>query len=184
MPQVTFQVVSQGNFLSKMQDPAFVRAYRLYVLQEITEKAADVVRQHAARIWRNPTNGIDQSWFTEIDPIAEVGSIQNSKPYAYWLNYGVRPHKMVYLLNAHNAYEIRYADGKTGTAAVIPIRLDGGGTQFRIVTDRQMTQNPGGKPWFHKGITPKRFLEEGMATYVGQHLRDDYEGLIIRILGL
>lgn len=184
MAQVTFQVVSQGNFMSKFRDPNFWRTYRLYVLQEITEKAAEVVRQHAARVWRNPTGALDQSWFSTIDPVALVGSIQNSKPYAYWLNYGVRPHKMVYLLNARNAYEIYYADGRSGKAAVIPIRLAGGGTQFRIVTERQMTQNPGGKPWFHKGITPKRFLEEGTKTYVDHHLRDDYQGLVIRVLGL
>ena len=92
MAQVTFQVVSQGNFLSKFRDPAFWRTYRLYVLQEITEKAAEVVRQHAARIWRNPTGALDQSWFTDIDPVAQIGSIRNSKPYSYWLNAGVHPH--------------------------------------------------------------------------------------------
>lgn len=181
MPSVTFQISSDTGFVGKFSDPEFWRGYRLYVLREITEKAMEVIRTHASTLWVNPTGALDQSWFSRYDTGNELGFISNSKPYAYWLNTGVRPHKMVYLLNSHNTYFL-----KDGTkAAVIPIRPAGKGrghTVFRIATERQMTEHPSSKPWFHKGIAPKHFLEDGLTEYSEHHAQNDFEGLTVKIL--
>lgn len=195
MPTVSFQVVDDKGFIGRFSDPNFWKTYKLYVLREITEKAAEVIRQHASRMWVRPTGALDQSWFTQLDTQAGVGSILNSKPYAYWLNYGVRPHKMVYLLNSEKARDFLMVPQRGGgrrraqlpageKAVVIPLVPGKGQTLFRIATTQQMLRNPGGPPWWHPGIEPKRFLEEGLQNYRDHHLKDDYEGLLIQILGV
>lgn len=179
MPTVVFQVVSNKDFLAKFSDPNFMTRYRHYVLREITEKASEVVRQHANKMWANPTGALADSWFTRIDPITEVGFISNSKPYAYWLNYGVRPHRMRYLLHAENSFFLQSGD----KAVVIPLKKDGKRI-FRIATSAHMRLPDSAKPWWHKGIEPKHFLEDGMEQYRKEHLQADYEGLTIKILDL
>lgn len=187
MPTIVFQVIADRDFARKISDPNFMSVYKAYVIREITEGALETVRSYAAAMWAAPTGGIDQSWFSNVDPARGLGFISNAKPYAYWLNYGVRPHKMTYLINAHNAYDIFYSDGGNGRAAVIPIKVrdrGSGGTIFRLATDRHMTRNPDGPPWWHPGIQPKHFLEEGMRQYREYKLRRDFEGVIIKILGM
>lgn len=182
--QVSFQVTAEKDFISKFSDPQFWQVYKLYVLREITEKASEVIRTHASRMWKDPTGALDQSWFTRIDAANGVGSILNSKPYSYYLNYGIRAHKMTYLLNAHNAYWMQSSLGHVQKIAVIPLKLKDGSRIFRVATSRQMMQNPGGPPWWHPGIEPKRFLEGGLQDYKDQHLQRDFKGLTIKILGI
>lgn len=187
---ITFQVVAQEAFIRKFSDARFVEQYRLYVLREITEGALETIRRHASKLWKRPSaGGLDQSWFSRIDAQQGVGFIWNSKPYAYWQNVGVRPHKMVYLLNAHNANDYIMVGGVRRPlpggerAAVIPIERDGT-TTFRLAMTRHMTRNPGGPPWWHPGLAPKRFLQEGLQQYRDLQLQDDYAGLTIKVLGL
>lgn len=183
MPSITFQVVAQDDFLRKMADPRFWETYKMYVVREITEGALATIRTYASRLWKNPSGGgLDQSWSSQYDIGRAMGSITNSKPYAYWLNTGVRPHRMTYLLNAHNAWYM--ADGTK--AAVIPIKTGAGkaDTVFRVVTARHMSLPDGVKPWWHRGIVPKNFLELGMEEYRQTRLRTDFEGLTVRVLGL
>lgn len=176
---VTFQVVADNDWMRRFSDPNFWNTYKLYVIREITEGAAATIRSYASRLWKNPTGALDQSWFTTYDAQRGIGSISNSKPYAYWLNYGVRPHKMTYLLNADNAFY--FSDGTK--AAVIPLVI-GGQRMFRIASYWQMIKNPNGPPWFHTGIEPKYFMEAGMQEYRDSRLRQDYRGLLIRVMNL
>jgi hypothetical protein len=187
---LTFQVVAQDEFIRKFADARFVDQYKLYVLREITEGALETIRRRASTLWKNPTSGgLDQSWHSRIDAQQGVGFIWNSKPYAYWQNVGVRPHKMVYLMNARNARDYIVVGGETRhlpggeRAAIIPIARDGK-TTFRLAMTRHMTRNPGGPPWWHPGLAPKRFLEQGLQEYRDLRLRDDYAGLTIKVLGL
>lgn len=181
---LTFQVVAQDEFIRKFADARFVDQYKLYVLREITEGALETIRRRASTLWKNPTSGgLDQSWHSRIDAQQGVGFIWNSKPYAYWQNVGVRPHRMSYLLNARNARDIRYADGTTGRAAVIPIEKDGKKV-FRMITSRHLLGPAGSGPWWHPGLAPKRFLEEGIQEYRDLQLQADYAGLTIKILGV
>lgn len=186
MPTISFQVVSDGNVLSKlMTDPNFVKTYKAYVLQEITEGALETIRTFAAGLWKNPSGGgLDQSWYSRVDVERGVGSISNSKPYSYWLDRGVRPHRQTYLLNSQNAWTV---GGKK--MAVIPIKTDSGETIFRVATSEHMRRPAGVGPWWHRGIDPNRFAEggflaEGMRRYVDTRLRRDFQGLLIRVLGL
>lgn len=180
MPAITFQVVADHNFLARMADPRFWEVYKMYAIREITEGALATIRAYASRLWKNPSGGgLDQSWFSRYDVAKAMGYIGNTKPYAYWRSVGVRPHKMQYLLNAHNAWYLR-----DGTKAVtIPLIIDGEKT-FRVATAKHMLRNPGGPPWWHPGSEPTHFLEKGMEEYVQTKLRTDYEGLLIRVLGL
>lgn len=181
MPTISFQVVSDGNVLSKlMLDPNFVKTYKAYILQEITEGALETIRTFAAGLWKNPSaGGIDQSWSSRVDVAQGVGYIGNSKPYLYWQSVGVRPHKMVYLLNADSAWYL-----KDGTKAVtIPLKRDGE-TLFRVATSKQMLRSPGGPPWWHPGLAPKNILGRGMDLYRQTRLRTDFAGMLVRVLGV
>lgn len=183
---VTFQVVADGNWTAKFKDPNFWSTYKLYVIREITEGALDTVRKFAAGLWVNPSGGgLDQSWFSHYDVGRSLGFISNSKPYAYWLNYGVRPHRMAYLLNAKNAWYLK--DGTT-KAVTIPLMVDGKKT-FRVMTAEHLKLPDGVGPWWHRGIDPNRFAEggflaEGMRRYVATRLQADYKGLMVRVLNL
>lgn len=188
MPSVTIQVVSDHNFLTKLADPRFWEVYRMYVIREITEGALDTIRSYASRLWKNPSGGgLDQSWFSRYDLAKGMGFISNSKPYAYWQNVGVRPHKMVYLLNAKNAWYLGHGPLREGAkAAIIPIKTGPGkgDVLFRTVTEEQMARNPGGPPWWHPGLAPKNFLEKGMEEFRQTKLKTTFDGLIVRVLGL
>lgn len=180
MPTVTFQVVQDHNFLTRLADPRFWEAYKMYVVREVTEGALATIRTYASRLWKNTSGGgLDQSWFSRYDMAKGMGFISNSKPYSYWLNTGVRPHKMVYLLNGNNAWFL--ADGTK--AVTIPLMIDGK-KEFRVATERAMLRNPGGPPWWHPGITPKQFLEKGMDEFRETKLKTTFEGLIVRVLDL
>ena len=180
MPTVTFQVVQDHNFLTRLADPRFWEVYKMYVVREITEGALAHIRTYASRLWKNPTGGgLDQSWFSRYDIAKSMGFISNAKPYAYWRSEGVRPHKMQYLLNAHNAWFL--ADGTK--AVTIPLVIDGEKT-FRVATEAQMRRNPGGPPWWHPGSEPTHFLAKGMDEFRETKLKTTFEGLTIRVLGL
>jgi len=180
MPTVTIKVVADHNFIAKFKDPVFWARYKLYVVREITEGALDTIRTYAASLWKHSQGtGLDHAWTTRYDVARSLGFISNKRPYAYWQNVGVRAHKMIYLLEGNAAWYLR--DGSK--AVTIPLVIDGEKT-FRIATARQMTQNPGGPPWFHPGLAAKQFLEKGMDEYVATRLQADYRGLLIRVLNL
>jgi len=185
---VVFQVVADQNWVQKFADPNFWQTYKLYVVREITEGAAEKIRGYAARLWKKnrglgsgglESGGLDQSWFTRYDINKSMGMIINDKPYAYWLNYGIRPHKMMYLLNSSRAWYM--TDGSK--AVTIPLIIDGEKT-FRVASEREMKKDPAGKPWFHPGTEPKDFLRKGMEEYKDTQLRNDFKGLMIRVLNL
>jgi hypothetical protein len=182
LPVVTLQVTSDGNFLTKVQDPNFWRLYKAYVLQELTEGALETIRRFASRLWKNPSGGgLDQSWFSTYGIDRGTASIYNSKPYAYWLNNGIRPHRMSYLLGARTAWYL-----PNGTkAALIPISTGPGKGDrvFRVITAKHLDLPDGVGPWWHKGRAGSQFLALGMEEYRNTKLRTDFDGLTVRLLG-
>lgn len=187
---VTFQVVDNG-LLAKTQDPAFWRAYRAQVIQEITMGAMDTIRDSSAKLWAHSTGGgIDQSWHSRTDPDRGIGHVWNSKPYAYWLNYGVQAHKMRYLLlNNRGIYFVTKYDPETDTETVVrraKIRLElreEGRSVIRTVTEESMAENPSGPPWWHPGLPKLGFMQAGLKQYRDFKLKNAYKGLTVRIFG-
>ena len=179
MPQtVVLQIVSNG-MLEKGKDPEFWKGYKAKVLQEITQGAMDTVRNAAARLWAHPSaGGIDQSWHMSVGE--NVGTFWNSKPYAYWLNYGVRPHKMRYLLL--NNKGVYYLSDGTPAATIRMVSRETGEVTFRTITGKHLTESPAGPPWWHPGLPAQNFLEHGLQEYADFKLRKDLKGITVRIL--
>lgn len=84
----------------------------------------------------------------------------------YYHNYGVRRHKMKYLLKSGENRKI------------IPIKQKGQPVRFRTLTRRAMKKHG---TWTHPGMKPKKFLEDGIeamkatmrkriATQLGKYL--------------
>ncbi len=185
---ITFQVVDDG-LLRKTVDPEFWRAYRVKVIREITQNAMATVQDRARALWAHPSGGgLDQSWFNRIDEARGVGTIWNGKPYAYYLNYGVMPHKMRYLLlNNRGAYYVTRVDPDTGMetqelqARVLITPHGGGEASIRTITERSINDNPSGPPWWHPGLPALEFLQNGLAYYRDFKLKKDFAGLTVRI---
>ena len=165
---------SSARTLTQLQRPEVWRAYKMSVLQKVTEGAKAAIQSRASTLWRNPTGQLDSSWFTTYDFSTMRGSISNSKKYAYWLNYGVRPHVMSYLLNGETRTYMAW--GKYPYQARAPIPLPkGGGIDFRRVTVEAIQA---GK-WRHPGFTALSFLEKGMEYYRTNLLPNDVSGLLV-----
>jgi hypothetical protein len=160
----------------KMQDPAFRAAYLRAVLEEI---ASDAGAPAALASWiaqnkpfESRTGSATSSWRARVVGDSSV-RITSRMPYTYWLNYGVRPHQMVYLLNV--PWRTYYAFGHVYQArSPIPIpkikgawtKAQGKGqasmTWFRRPTEKSMAE---GK-WRHPGYAGKHFLEKALTEYV------------------
>lgn len=202
MPVVTVQIAADANFTVKFRDPDFWRQYKAFAIREVTEGALKTIKSYSSKLWQNPTGALDQSWFTRYEQDAGLGFVFNTKPYGMYLNYGVRPHRMSYLLHAKDAFYLVPQPGKwlrkrqaevspediargAQKYAVIPIRTGGakGGVIFRMATSEHMDRASRVAPWWHRGIKPMGFLEAGMNAYVQDELRGTFEGLLVRVLG-
>jgi hypothetical protein len=184
VPQtVTLQIVDNG--LLRAGNPETWRGFRTQLLREVTLGALTTIQEHASKLWKYPTGGgLDQSWMTRIDEDAGAGYVWNAKRYAYWLNYGVRPQKMRWLLlNSRNAFYL--ADGTRAAIVKLVLRDEGNKTIFRMITEKHLqyeVDDEGKRKWWHPGLEPKHFLERGMQHYAEFKLRRDYNGLIVRVL--
>ena len=172
-----------------MKDPEFRAAYLRAILDEI---ASDAGAPAAIASWIAKNQPFQSrsgaataaalgSW--RGDPISDSSvRITSLKPYTYWLNYGVRPHQMIYLLNA--PFRDYFAFGHVYQARCpIPIvkgwtKAQGKGvagmTIFRRPTEKSMAE---GK-WRHPGYTGRHFLEKALTEYV-QELQKLHPELII-----
>lgn len=193
MPKVKIGVsgtVSQAA--ERMKDPEFRAAYLRKILEEI---ASDAGAPAAIASWiaknqpfqsRSGTASAAAlgSWRGQQASESSV-RITSRMPYTYWLNYGVRPHQMVYLLNV--PFRTYYAFGHVYQARCpIPIpnikgawtkaqgKGQAGMTSFRRPTEKSMAE---GK-WRHPGYTGKHFLEKALIEYI-QELQKRHPELVI-----
>lgn len=172
----------------RLQNPELRAAYFRTILDEI---ARDDGAPQAIASWiaqNNPfqsrTGSATSSWRAVVEGSSSV-RITSRMPYTYWLNYGVRPHQMVYLLNV--PFRTYYAFGHVYQARCpIPIpnikgawtkaqgKGQAGMTSFRRPTEKSMAE---GK-WRHPGYTGKHFLEKALTEYV-QVVQQRHPELII-----
>ena len=117
-----------------------------------------------------------KSW--KVTPDGNALRITNLMPYTYWLNYGVRPHKMTYLLN--NAMAKKMAFGKYAYWGRLAVPLNGSaGLFFRSATVKSMET---GK-WFHPGYTGTQFLEKSLTAFV-ESIKDQFPELQLSVESL
>jgi hypothetical protein len=162
----------------RMQDPEFRAAYIRMILDEIASDSefgasasiASWIAKHQP--FQSRTGSATSSWRASIESDSSV-RITSRMPYTYWLNHGVRPHQMVYLLNV--PWRTYYAFGHVYQARCpIPLPVikgawtkaqgkgQAGMTIFRRPTEKSMAE---GK-WRHPGYTGKHFLEQALTEYV------------------
>lgn len=187
MPKVKVGVSGAGTSKAKqyLQNPEFRAAYFRAILDEI---ASDAGAPAAIASWiaknkpfESRTGSATSSWRAKVVGDSSV-RITSRMPYTYWLNYGVRPHQMVYLLNV--PWRTYYAFGHVYQARCpIPIvkgwtKAHGKGvasmTIFRRPTEKSMAE---GK-WRHPGYAGKHFLEKALTEYV-QELSKRHPELVI-----
>lgn len=170
---------------SKMQNPEFRQAYVQHVLNQMAREdgAPAAIASWIAKNqpFQSRTGSATSNWRATPEGSSSI-RITSRMPYTYWLNYGVRPHQMIYLLNV--PYRTYYAFGHVYQGrAFIPIckgwtKGQGKGvasmTIFRRPTEKAMAQ---GK-WKHPGYTGKHFLEAALADYV-QDLSKMHPELVI-----
>lgn len=168
---------SSHRMLTALTKPAVWHAYKMHTLKAITEGAKSSIQHHAASLWKNPTGQLDNSWFTKYDFGRMVGTIYNTKHYAYYLNFGVRPHQMTYLLNAKVKTYMAWGQYPYQARSAIPVQIDGN-LGFRRPTVEAMQA---GK-WQHPGYPGKSFVEHGMDLYKTNLMPQDVSGLLVKVI--
>jgi hypothetical protein len=158
---------------SALQNPNTWAAYRAHMLRLVTEGAKATIQRYASTLWKKPTGQLDSSWFTKYSEHNSTGMIYNTKSYAYWLNFGVRPHQMTYLLN--DKVKTYQAWGKYPYEGKVPVPINSSdGLLFRRVTAEGMRA---GK-WMHPGYSPYNFVGYGMLEYERTEMPREIEGLL------
>lgn len=100
-----------------------------------------------------------KSWKVTVD--GNILKITNLMPYTYWLNDGVRPHVMTYLLNGKHTQ--RHAFGKYAYWGRTPVPIPGAaGFFFRTPTPASFAA---GK-WKHPGTIGSHFLEKSLSELI------------------
>lgn len=162
---------SMADAALRLADPEFRAAYLKAILQEMSNEAPGAVSSWIAKNqpFNSRTGWAVSKWKGEFVGDKSI-KITSLVPYVYWLNYGVRPHQMVYLLNS--PFRTYFAFGHPYQArAPIPIvkgwtKAHGKGvagmTMFRRPTEKSMAE---GK-WRHPGYAGKHFLEKALVDYM------------------
>lgn len=166
---------SSARVATALSNPAAWAAYRQKVLRQITEQAKAAIQRHASGLWKNPTGLLDNSWFTSYS--GNTGTIYNTKQYAYWLNFGVRPHQMTYLLNSDERTYMAWGRYPFQARPPIPLKI-AGNRLFRRATIEGMQA---GK-WRHPGFTALSFVENGMEWYRTNQMPRDVSGLLVEVI--
>lgn len=170
----------KGN-VDRLSRPEVWEAYSRKLVRAITEEAKGYIQRAASSMFKNPTGALSNAWSTAYDDIANVGYIKNAKPYAYYLNVGVRRQQMTWLLGTEMREYTIWRRGKAiGTYfahAPVPIKV-GGIMIFRRPSEKGMAE---GK-WMHPGITAKKFVEWGIARFTYERLGELSKDVTISLI--
>ena len=175
--KIGIQLTDQSQKVAAaLNNPNTWAAYRAHMLQLVTEGAKASIQRYASALWKRPTGQLDSSWFTKYDMYRGIGTIYNTKKYAYWLNFGVREHQMTYLLGTETKTYMAW--GKYPYQAKKPVgpMNVSGGQIFRRVTPEAMRA---GK-WMHPGYSPYNFVGYGMLEYERTQMPKDVKGLLFK----
>ena len=125
-------------------------------------KAPSVIAQHIAEThpFTSRTGWAATKWKGEVVGNNKI-RISSLVAYTYWLNRGVRPHQMTYLLNAKGA---------------IPIQTAGG-----LIFRRPSIQSMQMGKWRHPGRPGTFFFEKSIEKLVA-FMRDHYKDIIVENL--
>jgi len=163
---------SSQRTLTALSKPSVWAAYKQSVLEKVTLGAKSAIQSQASKLWKKPTGALDNSWFSRVE--GDKGIIWNSKSYAYWLNYGVRPHSMTYLLNSDVKTYLAWGQYPYQAHPAIPLQISGN-LAFRRPTAEALRA---GK-WYHPGFPPYSFVENGLEYYKTNLMPNDVSGLLI-----
>lgn len=166
MPVVRIKVnPTHKQAVEKFADPKFRKHYLDHLLHEMSLSIPGAIASWIQKTQPFNVNTGDTTarWRAQItgDRSLHVTALH---AYYYWLNYGVRPHQMIYLLNAELRTYTCFGHPYLGRA-YIPIRsshLKGASVVFRRPTEKAMAA---GK-WRHPGYTGRHFLENALEDYV------------------
>jgi hypothetical protein len=145
----------------KLENPEFRKAYMEKILQEVALQAPMYItrwiKEHNPFVSR--TGSAANKWSAKVEGSkVRVGSLM---PYVQWLNDGVRPHQMTYLLNSKLKQQIAFGKYPYLGRPAVPIKTSFG-TAFRVPTEKAMAQ---GK-WKHPGRKPTRFFEQSLEMLI------------------
>ena len=166
---------SSQRMMTALTKPAVWAAYRDKVLHQITEQAKGAIQRQASMGWKNPTGQLDNSWFTSYS--GNTGTVYNSKAYAYWLNFGVQRHQMLYLLNSDERTYMAWGRYPYQARPPIPLRVSG-----NIVFRRATVEAMQAGKWMHPGFAPMSFVENGMKWYQTNQMPSDISGLLVQVI--
>lgn len=152
---------NQTKVRQKLQDPSFRKAYMSKILQEIAVQAPAYISRWIVE--HNPfvsrTGSAANKWRAEIqDSKVQIGSLM---PYTQWLNNGVRPHQMTYLLNGPLKQQQAFGKYAFLGRSAVPIRT-AFGTAFRVPSEKAMLL---GK-WRHPGRKATNFFEQSLELLI------------------
>jgi len=190
MPEFRIIVDRKGK-VNRLRNPEVWKAYQKRVVWSVTEEAKTFISRTAESSFKNPTGGVANAWSTSFNDVTMQGNIRNSKPYAYYLNAGIKRQQMTWLLNTPvREYEVwrhrrRFVPYGTSGATVhkytaqapIPLKV-GGGTIFRRATAKSMQE---GK-WMHPGIAPMEFVERGLEAFKRERLPELFKDITVELL--
>lgn len=176
---ISIKLTDSSHRVAKaMLNPVVWQAYKLRVLNLITEGVKSSIQRNAANGWRNPTGALDNAWFTTINPSSMTGRVVNTKKYAYYQNFGVKPHQMTYVLNSElRTYAAWGGKGTYQARPPIPMHVNGG-ILFRRPT---LEQIQAGK-WQHPGYPGKSFVQHGVEDYRTNIMPAEISGLLLKIV--
>ena len=152
---------SASKVKAKMQNPEFRQAYMSKILQEISLQAPIYItrwiNEHNPFVSR--TGAAATRWKAKVvDNRVEVGSLM---PYTTWLNNGVRPHQMTYLLNGPLKPKIAFGKYPYLGRSAVPMKT-AFGTAFRVPSEKAMML---GK-WRHPGRKATNFFEQSLEMLI------------------
>jgi hypothetical protein len=169
---------SSQALAAQLQSPAAWRAYRERCLQMVTEGVKASVQKNAAWRWKTPTaGGLDSSWFTQYDGTNKA-VVYNTKHYARYLNDGVRPHQMTYLLNSEVRTYLAWGKHPYQARASIPMNVSG-----NLIFRRPTVEAMAAGKWRHPGYPAQSFVEHGIEDYRTNLMPREIAGLIVQIMG-
>ncbi len=187
MANIHIAVSIKNDRLLKIVDPTQALQFFNLVAYYIAVGARKMVADNAEKFFKHSEGKMHAAWYYKIwvdkdKKIMTIG-VYNKKPYAKILNTtGVEPHHMFYLLypkvnkpgtaRLGTKYPTRKANWLYNR---IPIMGEGGHIIIRTISEATFLKKPG---WFHRGITPMHFLEDGLDVYQRSQMRQDIDRAI------
>jgi len=176
LPSIVLRVRDPNGVLRSLTNREWWTRYRDHVLRTIELELPAFVSTFVANgnFFTSRTGNAVRSFRARAGTRNVV--LWSVAEYLQYLNYGVRPHQMRYLLNAEVRDYLAFSLYPYRAAAPIPIKV-GAGTIFRRATVKGMQE---GK-WMHPGLEPQNFMEKAIEAYLAD-FNSRHSDLVMEIL--